>query len=80
MGGGGISFFFELRNANLSIKSENIHNTYKKNKENVVSPIIISQTPTVVSSAIRFIELEIIIHIMYNVRITPCSLLAVIQW
>ena len=41
---------------------------------------IISQTPTVVSSAIRFIELEIIIHIMYNVRITPCSLLAVIQW
>ena len=42
--------------------------------------IIISQTPTVVSSAIRFIELKIIIHIMYNVRITPCSLLAVIQW
>ena len=54
--------------------------TKKKNCVSSLREGLITQTPTVVSSAIRFIELKIIIHIMYIVRITSCSLLAVIQW
>ena len=41
--------------------------------------ILITRTPTVVSSTIRFIELKIIMHIMYIVKINQRSLLAVLQ-
>ena len=41
---------------------------------------LVTRTPTVISSAIRFIELKIIMHIMYIVKCNQRSLLAVLQW
>ena len=40
---------------------------------------LVTRTPTVISCAIRFIELKIILHIMYMVNYNLCSQLAVLQ-
>ena len=62
-----------------------IFSLVQKNYQNFVfEPLkkilnLVTRTPTVISYAISFIELKIIMHIMYIVNYNLCSLLAVLQ-